>query len=241
MRLTTNPTGRRHGLARLSLPAVALALLAAPAWALSEIPEENIEAPPEIIQVPLPPPLGLPSDSPSVGAEDAGDAPEIEGADAPAQPLPEIYYDLELLPEPVRRMRQLIVDACRSGDIEALRPLLGSGDSATVITGSGSEIDPIDFLSEISGDGQGHEIMAILLEVLEAGYVHLDPGEPAEIYLWPYFFAVPLEGLSAPQRVELFKLVTAGDYEDMKSFGSYIFYRAGITPEGRWAFFLAGH
>jgi hypothetical protein len=26
----------------------------------------------------------------------------------------------------------------------------------------------------------------------------------------------------------------------MKQFGTYIFYRVGITPEGRWAFFVAG-
>ena len=49
-----------------------------------------------------------------------------------------------------------------------------------------------------------------------------------------------MDKLSPPQKVELFKLVTAGDYEDMQAFGAYIFYRAGITPEGRWIFFVAG-
>ena len=33
---------------------------------------------------------------------------------------------------------------------------------------------------------------------------------------------------------------TGGDYEDMKNFGAYIFYRAGITPDGRWRFFVSG-
>jgi hypothetical protein len=51
---------------------------------------------------------------------------------------------------------------------------------------------------------------------------------------------VPLDRLTPPQRVELFKIVTAGDYEDMKSYGAYIFYRVGITPDGRWQFFVAG-
>jgi hypothetical protein len=239
MRPILNRNGRRIRATRLIAATVALALSTiAPAFALSEIPEENIEPPPEIIQVPLPPPIGTPSDEAEVDDDGAQDAPEIA---APAQPMPEIHYDLDLLPEPVKRMRQLILDACAAGDIEALRPLLGAGDSATMISASTPEADPVDFLIGVSGDGEGHEIMAILQEVLEAGYVHLDPGEPEELYLWPYFFAVPLESLTAPQRVELFRLVTAGDYEDMKSFGAYIFYRAGITPEGRWAFFLAGH
>jgi len=26
----------------------------------------------------------------------------------------------------------------------------------------------------------------------------------------------------------------------MKAFGTYIFYRVGITPDGHWAFFVAG-
>ena len=43
-------------------------------------------------------------------------------------PLPEIIYDLDRLPEPVRRMHDLIVEACKSGDIEKLRPLIGTGD-----------------------------------------------------------------------------------------------------------------
>lgn len=249
MRPTSNRKGRRNRPIRLLAATAALALLAAsPAFALSEIPEEDVEPPPEIIQVPLPPPITGPTgstedDNAGAGEGETDDVEEPDDSEAvempPVQEIPEVQYDLELLPEPVRRMRELIIEACRAGDIEALRPLIGSGESATLV--AGGEVDPIDFLKEISGDGEGHEILAILQEVLEAGYVHLDVGEPEEVYLWPYFFAVPLESLDAPQRVELFKLVTAGDYEDMKAFGAYIFYRAGITPEGRWAFFVAGH
>ncbi|MEX0955552.1 MAG: hypothetical protein WDZ83_10105 [Rhizobiaceae bacterium] len=237
MRPNCKPDRRPNRLARLIAAATGLVLLATPsAFALSEIPEENIEPPPEIIQVPLPPPITTP-DQATEGDEATQDTNET----VDAGPAPEILYDLERLPEPVRRMRQLIIEACEAGDIEALRPLLESDENGTQISSGGGDIERIAFLKDISGDGEGHEILAILLEVLEAGYVHLDPGEPEEIYLWPYFFAVPLETLTAPQRVELFKLVTAGDYEEMKAFGAYIFYRAGITPDGRWAFFLAGH
>ena len=38
---------------------------------------------------------------------------------------------------------------------------------------------------------------------------------------------IPLDRLDPRQRVELFKLVTSGDYEDMRDFGAYIFYCAG--------------
>jgi len=151
-----------------------------------------------------------------------------------------ISDDVSALPEPVRRMRSLIMEAARSGDIENLRPLIGTGADITQLSLGGIEGDPIEFLTAISGDSQGHETLAILLEVFEAGYAHLDAGLPSELYVWPYFFSISLDDLTPVQRVELFKLVTAGDYEDMVSFGAYIFFRAGITPEGRWLFYVAG-
>ena len=78
------------------------------------------------------------------------------------------------------------------------------------------------------------------IEVLDAGFVHVDVGTPDEMYVWPYFARYPLDSLTGPQMVELFKLLTAGDYDDMKIFGTYLFYRAGIAPNGVWEYFLAG-
>ncbi|WP_011580300.1 MULTISPECIES: hypothetical protein [Chelativorans] len=175
----------------------------------------------------------------TVGAEErSGDVARPDTT--PGEEPPEVIYDLSRLPEPVRRMRQLIIDACKSGDIEKLRPLIGSGDSATQLLLGNLEGDPIDFLRQISGDEEGQEIMAILLEVMESGFVHLNAGAENEYYVWPYFFAFPLDELSPQQKVELFTLLTASDYEEMKNFGAYIFYRSAITPDGRWLFFVAG-
>jgi len=155
-------------------------------------------------------------------------------------PPPEVQRDLTKLPEPVRRMRELILEAAVSGDLEKLRNLVGIGETATTLSIGGLEGDPIDFLKEASGDEEGYEILAILTEVLEAGYVHLDKGEDEELYVWPYFFAWPIDKLSPPQKVELFRVLTAGDVEDSRSFGGYVFYRVGIKPDGTWSFFVAG-
>ena len=158
----------------------------------------------------------------------------------PNAPLPEVIYDLDKLPEPVRKMHDALVAACKSGNIEKLRPLLSQGGDATQLTLGQMDEDPIKFLHDQAGDQGGQEILAIMEEILDAGYVHLDAGKPQELYVWPYFFALPLDKLTAPQRVELFRIITAGDYEDMKSVGAYVFYRLGITPQGKWAFFVAG-
>jgi len=231
--------------------------LVAPASALSEISREDLPPPPGTPAAPgeepttpgilipgdtvLPPdPLGTTppaTDEPDDGGEQGNIArPEIDENG----PLPEVIYNLDRLPEPVRRMHDLIVDAAKSGDMEKLRPLLGLADAATQLSFGEIDGDPIEFLKGLSGDPEGQELLAILEEVMLAGFVHLEAGTPNEIYVWPYFYGIPLDKLDARQRVELFKIVTAGDLDDMQQFGTYIFYRVGITPEGRWAFFVAG-
>lgn len=178
--------------------------------------------------------------APAPEAADDGDKQPVDESEADTKASPIISHDLEKLPFPARRMHELLVEAAVSGDIEKLRPYIGEGDDQTMLSFGGVDGDPIDYLQSVSGDEDGYEILAILQEILQAGYVHLEPGSENEMFVWPYFFGVPLEELDAAQRVELYRLVTHGDYLDMKSFGAYIFYRVGITPQGRWRFFVAG-
>jgi hypothetical protein len=234
--------------------------------ALSEIKKEELPAPGATAAPPedaAEPPVTVPAPEPiTPGAAPAAQDPAAEEPDDPAAqepnvngpqgadparpnvdpnaPMPAVEYDLTKLPAPVRELHEKLVAAAKAGLIEAVRPLLKTGEEPTQLSLAGVDNDPITFLKSLSGDEGGQEILAILLEVLEAGYVHLSPGTPEELYVWPYFFAVPLDKLTDMQRVELFKLVTSGDYEDMKSFGAYIFYRVGISPDGKWQFFLAG-
>ena len=174
-------------------------------------------------------------------AKDAKEPMQIQRVDeAQLDKYPRIMRDLSELPFPVRRMRELILEATKTGDIDKLRPLIGYGDDVTMLSLGGIEEDPLNFLKSLSGDKEGHEILAILAEVLESGFVRMDEGTDTELYVWPYFFAWPLDKLNPAQKVELYRLVTYGDFQDMEAFGAYIFYRLGITPRGRWRFFVAG-
>ena len=205
--------------------------------------EEEKEAEEEAAPSPPRPAAGMPVPLPDriVAPKDpAQPAATEDDTDTGEEPVPEVLYDIDALPEPVRRMRELIMEACLSGEIGRLRPLISSGEEGTQLSFGETSGDPIQFLLDVSGDDEGHEILAILYEVLAAGFVRIDEEQTGEMYVWPYFFAVPLEKLDGRQRVELFKLVTAGDYEDMKNYGAYIFYRVAISAEGRWLFFVAG-
>jgi hypothetical protein len=116
------------------------------------------------------------------------------------QVVPEVRYGTAGLPAPVEDMREAILSAVRSGRIEdlhhawelnELKPDLG-----VALAG-----DPIVHWKQISGDGEGREILAALAQILNAGYVVLPLGPDLEnnrLYVWPYFAEVPLEGLTPP-------------------------------------------
>ncbi|WP_246723574.1 hypothetical protein [Rhizobium sp. ARZ01] len=187
------------------------------------------------LQLPLPDPL-IRKDS----AEQEVTEPQPDKAVTEPEIPVEVIYDIDKAPQPVRRMRELIVEAAASGDIERLRPLLGKGPTQTQVSVVDGTDDPVTTLKGLSGDSEGIEILAILLDVLATGFVKVDAGTPNEMYVWPYFTEKSLDNLSPPEKVELLRIVTAGDFADMQEFGGYNFYRVGIAPDGQWKFFVAG-
>ncbi|MCU0832144.1 MAG: hypothetical protein MUC58_11645 [Rhizobiaceae bacterium] len=208
-------------------------------------PIGQVPADTPIETAPLPPAPGLPAPSTDptvIGPPSPGvplPAPLQAATPEPAAPVA-VLRDVSALPLEVQTMRSLIMEAARSGDIERLRPLFGTGDATTQVTFTDEIIaDPIAFLKEQSGDGEGQEILAIILDLLETSFVLDEAGTPEALYLWPSFAVRPFDALTPAERVELFRLVTAGDYEDMKERGAWSFYQLAIAPDGRWLFFAA--
>ena len=258
--MQTSPDGKRlfrSSLLVLSVFFSTTALIAPmrPAFALSELkneqgqvqqkPAEGEKVPPVEeeeetgpLELPMPDPLIRRNEAVT---EPADDAPALDDKadDEPQAPV-EVIYDIAKAPEPVRRMRELIVEAAASGDIERLRPLLGKGVTETQVSIVESAEGPVETLKGQSGDSEGIEVLAILLDVLATGFVHVGQGTPDEMYVWPYFAEKSLATLTPPEKVELLRIVTAGDFADMQEIGSYNFYRIGITPDGQWKFFITG-
>uniref|UniRef100_UPI003BAC697F hypothetical protein n=1 Tax=Stappia sp. TaxID=1870903 RepID=UPI003BAC697F len=221
----------------LLLAATATGLTPWPAVAeAATVQTERIQvAPPEVDR-----PNAIPQDP------EAGETPDPEAGTAPSDlsaplpvNLPEIHYGDADLPKPVARMRAQLLEAAHAGDLDRIRMVLEGNEMMPTLS-FGQIDDPIDFLKEASGDGEGLEIMAILTEVLEAGYVHADVGSAQEMYIWPYFARYPLARLSREQKVEMYRIVTSGDYADMAITGTWTFYRVGIGPDGTLHYFVAG-
>lgn len=59
--------------------------------------------------------------------EDGGDDPisakQPAAKISPDEPLPTIEYDVSKLPEPVRRLREKLLEAAKTGDIEKLKQI----------------------------------------------------------------------------------------------------------------------
>ncbi|MBS1168471.1 MAG: hypothetical protein H6R00_4496 [Proteobacteria bacterium] len=177
------------------------------------------------------------------GSDGSGVEPGAGFANPPnenaAGSLPEVHYDLSTLPPPVAVMREKIIAAARSGDEAQMRAVIGLSNPAPVFS-STDEGDPIDTLKAASGDSAGLEVLAILLDVLDAGWVVKGEGTTQVRYVWPYFAEFPPNALDRRQLVEVYRILTAGDFEQMRAVGSYEFYRLEIGADGRWLMFMAG-
>lgn len=185
-------------------------------------------------QVVRPPPAAVIEKSP--------DSPAITGSVSNKQAAPgapEIITDLARLPPPVARMRERILAAARSGELNKLVAVMQSSETLPIFSLNTGQ-DPITYWKANFPDSDGVEVLATLTDILEAGFVHVDEGTPQEMYVWPYFARLPLKALTAAQKVELFKIVTGSDYKDMLGAGAYNFFRVGIARDGSWRFFVTG-
>ena len=152
----------------------------------------------------------------------------------------EISYGTARLPTPVLDMREAILSAVRSGRIEELRVAFELNELKPELgpeQGSAPVRDPVAHWKQISGDGEGREVLAALGEILEAGYVTLPLGRDLEnnrVYVWPYFAEVPLARLTPAQQVELLRLVTPAAAKEMVANGKYTYWRIAIGADGTW-------
>jgi hypothetical protein len=213
-------------LLRICLGFLALALLASG----GTLAQTNIRT--ETIK-PTPPPAK--SEPPA--QRNAAEKSRPNGRFLPSSAAPEIVTDLSRLPVAVARTRERILAAARSGDLQQLSALMGEPKPIFSFT---DDKDPVAFWKASYPDSDGVEVLSILVTILETGFVRVDEGTQQEMYVWPYFVRMSLKAITAPQKVELFRIITGADYKDMIAFGAYAFYRLGIGPDGTWHFFVAG-
>jgi len=165
----------------------------------------------------------------------AADQTVTAATEAPRQ-APEVLYDFNALPDPVKRMLEQIVVAAESGEIETMRPVLESNELKPMVAAAHVE-DPIEFWKKASADGAGRDVLAAMLNVIASGYVRVGQGHD-EMYVWPYFAEIDLATLTPSQEVDLYRIVPPALAVPMKKSGKYSYYRLGVSPTGVWHYFL---
>lgn len=202
--------------------------LGAPAYALSDLQQ-------------TPPAANAPAaTAPAATAPAATDTKPAAGVDAAKTKGPvEISFDITKAPAAVQKTRQEIIDAASAGDVKKVAALLKA--SQADLGPDNSNTDPESALKDMSGDGDGLEVLSIMLDVLSTGYAHVGAGTANDMYVWPYFAEKDVKTLTPAEKVDLMRLVTAGDFADMQEYGSYNFYRVGIAADGKLKQFLSGN
>lgn len=148
--------------------------------------------------------------------------------------------DPSQLPPAVAEKRATLIATAKSGNIEALRPIFDAQPVPVTVSFGGPD-DPIAHLRGESANGEGHDILAILLDVLEAPFAAMDGGDGDPVYVWPYLAAYDdLSDLSPADRVEGIRVAGAENFQLMQEFGVWIYWRAYIGLDGQLQAFVAG-
>jgi hypothetical protein len=181
--------------------------------------------------------------SPALSQAQAAKSASPKKQQRPSAAIPKVLYGIDGLPRPVQDMREAILSAARSGRIEELRHAWELNELKPDLGVDMVGRDPISHWRQISGDGEGREILAVLAELFDAGYVVLPLGQDLEnnrVYVWPYFAEVPLDKLTPAQEVELLRLVPPAAAKDMKATRKYTHWRLSIGADGTWHAFRRG-
>ena len=140
------------------------------------------------------------------------------------------------LPQPVKDMIDAITSAARTGRIEEMKTALDWNEMKPDLAATPVP-DPIAYWKQISTDGQGRQILAVLLNLLDTVPTAIPAGKDLEnnrIFVWPGFAEKPLKDLTPAEEVDLYRLVPAAEALAMKTAGKYRGWRLAIGADGTW-------
>ncbi len=152
-------------------------------------------------------------------------------------PTTQVSRDVSKLPTAVQRMRQAILQAAASGDVEQLRVAIDMNEIKPSF-GHGPVGDPIAHLKTMSADGNGREMLALLFNIMTTGYAITNPAAKDEMIVWPYHAAIPLAAMTPSQEVDIYRFLPPTRVNEMVAAGKYTHYAVGISKSGVWHYFM---
>lgn len=146
----------------------------------------------------------------------------------------------EFLPEPVRAKREALLAAAKSGEMAKLKAIFDA-ELAPPTVSFGDPADPITYLEQQSGDGDGVEMLAILADLLQAPYAAMNGGDGDPVYVWPYLAAYEdLSLLKPSEQLDGYRIMGYAGFEDMQELGTWYYWRVFMSAGGALQAFVAG-
>lgn len=147
--------------------------------------------------------------------------------------------DLALLPVPVAKIRDKILAACATGDIEALRVPIDWNETRPLFAKSGAfkaGTDPIEMLKTLSFDRKGRETISLIGAIFAQPFVKIMRG-PTTLYEWPAFARHPPGPASEEEARDRWRCVRFADLTRSNAEGRPRPTRIGIAADGVWHYF----
>jgi hypothetical protein len=111
------------------------------------------------------------------------------------------------------------------------------------VFGAAANADPIAHLKTLSTDGSGHDVLAILANLLEGEPVRLKIGPDLEnnaVFVWPAVSETDLKSAGPAERVAIFRAAPAPAASKILQTGRWTWYRIAIGADGSWLLFEKG-
>ena len=143
------------------------------------------------------------------------------------------------LPEHVADIRDAILAAARSGNINELKAAFDMSGTLPDL-GIPGVTDPVAALKTESADGKGREILATLIELLNMPAATQPFGSDIEnnlLYVWPYLAERPLDKLTPSEEVDLYRLVSPAKAAEMHEKKRWMWWCLVIAADGNWLMF----
>ena len=154
---------------------------------------------------------------------------------APPTPLPK-PVDEAALPPGTRDMLARIRNAASSGDVQKLLIPIQRNEVPPLFE-RGAKQSPIATLKARSADGEGKEMLHILLRTLDAGAAALASGAAPTQYLWPHFANTPFAKRNPAEKTASWSLVRVADIGLSTYRNEPLIHRVIIGAEGTWQVF----
>jgi hypothetical protein len=149
---------------------------------------------------------------------------------------PSVPLDEAGLPTGTRTTLARIRAAAKTGDVEALGITIQRNELPPLFA-RGMRADPIAILKARSADGAGHEMLHILLRVLDAGCTGLSSGAAPTQFLWLYYANTPYQRRNPAERAASWGLVRVADIGVSIQAGQPHIHRVIIGTDGTWQVF----